>query len=165
MEDRSLPVPSVRTVFLDTGEEVAEYGGSPFGLQPEWDKKDIIGAGLIFRSLSTETFHQEGSAFPPARSILYNVVDANIRGTPYKDERDQEPWGMLFSDCGDEDSRTSTIITQVRQEFRRNGGRPFLTSIDYVDKGNGMGYYTLKRYMRVVSPKAEVSTQNRQTKN
>ena len=138
--------PNVRTVFLPTGEEVVEYTGSEFGNQPEWAKEFLPGKGIIIRGLSDDTFHPEGSAFAPARSVLYNLME--------NDPQPDEPWGMFFTDCGDEDPRTSPFIRNVRKELRRNGGRPFLTDVEYIDSQahKGQGYWNLKRFVRNVTP-------------
>lgn len=145
-ENPSLPEPAVRTVFLDTGEEVVEFVGSEFGNQPDWDKSYLQGRGIIIRGLSTETFAPEGSTFAPARSVLYNLID--------DDPQPDEVWGMFFTDCGDEDSRTSPFIRNVRKEFKRNGGRPFIADMAYVqsEAHKGQGYWNLKRYIRNVTP-------------
>lgn len=143
-QDNQLPVP-VRTVYLNTGEEIAEFSGSDFGNQPDWDKSFLVGKGIIIRGLSTEIFHPEGSAFPPARSVLYNLLD---------EDRDTEPWGMFYSDCGDADPRTSPVIKNVRSELRKNGNRPFLCSLEEVqsDAHKGQSYYKLVRFVRNVTP-------------
>jgi len=146
----SLPQ-GVRTTYLASGEEVVEYTGSDFGNEPEWSKEFLVGKGIIVRGLSQELFHPEGSTMGPARSVLYNLVE----GDPQPDE----PWGMFFSDYGlDNDGKekreTSTVIKQVRSELRRNGGRPFITDMIYVetDEKAGRGYWTLKRFVRNVNP-------------
>jgi|KBSMisStaDraftv2_1062788.scaffolds.fasta_scaffold01203_26 hypothetical protein len=135
----------LRSVFVDTGEEVAEFTGSDFGNQPEWTKEDLEGQGIIFRGLSTEIYKPEGSSFPPARSVLYNLVT---------DDRDTEPWGMFFSDEGNDSPKTSTIIKQVRSEFRKNGGRPFLATIVNVqsEAHKGQSYWKLAKYVRNATP-------------
>lgn len=151
------PVSPIRTVFLETGEEIAEFSGSDFGMQPEWDKREIVGQGLIIRGLSESTFSPEGSAFPPARSVLYNLIT---------DSQDTEPWGMFFTDKttdrqildGKENPDTSVVIKQIRQQFRKNGGRAFLITLDYVENVPATknmparGYYTLKKYVKNVLP-------------
>jgi hypothetical protein len=149
MSDETSLVP-LRSVYTESGEEVAEYVGSEFGNQPEWSKEDLEGQGIIFRGLSAETFHPEGSTFPPARSVLYNLVS---------DERDTDPWGMFYSDYGllpdgKEDPRNSTIIKQVRSEFRKNGGRPFLATIQQVqsEAHKGQSYWKLAKYVRNATP-------------
>lgn len=165
--ERSLPAAPVRTVHLPSGEEVAEYSGSDFGNQAEeWDKSNLVGAGLVIRGVSTETFHEEGSSFPPARSILYNVLELKIGDVMYADPPDTEAWGMFFSDMtvnpmdwgtNREHKDTSVMLKQVRTEFRKNGGRAFVSSIDWVEtqpaKGNAAarGYYKLARWVRSVS--------------
>lgn len=153
-EDRALPAPPVRTVYLDTGEEVAEFTGGDFGNQPDWDKDQLLGKGIVIRGLSTEVFEQE--PFPPARSVLYNAIDT--------DDADTDPWGMFFSDCGDTDTRTSTVIKQIRSEFRKNGGKPFLATLEKVssESHKGQTYYKLVRYIRNATPKDVASTANRQ---
>lgn len=155
-----LPAPSstVRTVYLPDGTEVVEFTGSDLGVQPEWDKRVLVGAGLVIRGLSDGTFHQDGSPYPPARAILYNVIEAHFGPETYSDPPGTEPWGMLFSDRGYKEKDTSVIIDQVRDEFRRNGNRPFLTTIEFVvtveAKGNNpeRGYYKLARWVRNATP-------------
>lgn len=166
-EDKALPSPPVRSVFLDTGEEVAEYTGSDFGNQSEdWDKRNLIGAGLIIRGVSSETFHEDGSTYPPARSVLYNVVHLKMGDVEYADDAGIDPWGMFFTDQTEEPhdwgtareaKGTSTLLKQVRTEFKKNGGRPFLATIEWVvtvpAKGNAaeQGYYKLAKWTRKVS--------------
>jgi hypothetical protein len=158
---------SIRTVFLPDGTEVAEYSGSDFGNQPDWDKRVLVGAGLVIRGLSTETFHQDGSAFPPARSVLYNVVDVMFGDEGrYTDPPETEAWGMFFSE-GNAQTKRSIILDQIESEFRKNGNRPFLTSIAWVEtqpatkNAPARGYYKLARYVRnatETSPKSETPT-------
>ena len=147
-EELPAPQSPIRTVYTDSGEEVVEYIGAEFGNQPEWSKKELIGQGLVFRGLSDDTFHPEDSTFPPARSVLYNLVT---------EEATEEPWGMFYSDLGDQDRRTSVLIKQVRKEFRRNGNRPFIATLEYVNSEvhKGQGYYKLARYIRNVNPSSE----------
>lgn len=148
---------AIRTVFLPDGEEIAEYSGSDFGNQPEWSKMALVGGGLIIRGLSSETFHQEGSTFPPARSVLYNIVEAHFGDEVYTDPPGTEPWGMFFSE-GNAVTKRSTILDQIESEFRKNGGRPFLTSIAWVEtqaatkNAPARGYYKLGRYIRNATP-------------
>jgi len=129
---------------LATGEEVAEFVESSFGVQPEWSKEDLVGQMLIIRGLSDETWQQIGSNFPPARSILYSVDT---------DQPGDESWGMMFSD-------NSPIIEQVRRQFRRNGGKPFVATLQSRDSEahKGQTYWILTKYVENVTPKDEVST-------
>lgn len=149
---QELPAPKINTLFTSGGEEIVEYTGSDFGNEPDWDKTFLVDKGIIIRGLSEEQFKQDGSAFPPARSVLYNLLE--------DDPQPEEAWGMFFTDYGiQEDGKehkdTSTVIKQVRHEFKRNGGRPFLTTIEYVvtDAKANRGYWTLKRFVRNATPK------------
>lgn len=158
--DPQLPPPtgqSIHTVYLPDGTEVAEYSGSDFGNQPEWDKRVLVGAGLVIMGLSSDTFHQDGSSFPPARSVLYNVIQASFGDEVYSDPPGTEPWGMFFSE-GNSTTKRSIILDQIESEFRKNGNRPFLTSIAWVEtqpatkNAPARGYYKLARYVRNATP-------------
>jgi hypothetical protein len=144
-------LPDPKAMYLESGEEILEYSGSDFGTQPEWSKEFLAGKGIIIRGLSEETYHPDGTAMLPARSVLYNLLEGDPNPT--------EPWGMFFSDLGldaqgKEQRDTSTVIKQVRSELRRNGGRPFLVTMEYKDSEahKGQGYWTLKRFVRNVTP-------------
>ena len=152
VENPALPNP--KAVYLDTGEEVLEYSGSDFGNQPEWSKEFLAGKGLIIRGLSMDTYQLEGSTMAPARSVLYNLLEDDPNPT--------EPWGMFFSDLGlDEQGKekreTSPVIKQVRSEFKRNGGRPFIVTIHNKDSEahKGQDYWSLARYVRNVTPELD----------
>jgi|SRR5215475_6808250 len=171
-DERSLPSGPIHTVYLDTGEEVAVYSGSDFGNQPDWDKRAMTGWGLVIRGVSSETFHEDGSNIRfPARSVLYNVIDGWFTGADgtdtFSDGPETDPWGMMFSDATEnpndwgtsrEAKDTSVLLKQVRSEMRKNGGRPFLSSMTWIEtvpaKGNmpAQGYYKLQKYTRNASP-------------
>lgn len=150
-----------RTVFNpETGEELADFSGSDFGNQPEWDKRDLIGKGIIVRGLSEEVFAPEGSTYPPARSLLYNLMT---------DPTDSDAWGMFFTDKttdrqitdGKENPDTSVVIKQARKALRKNGGRSFPATLEWVETAEATknaparGYYTLKRYVHNAGPLPE----------
>jgi hypothetical protein len=149
MTDPMLPPPQ-RSVFLDDGREFADFSGSDYGEQPEWEKEEILGQGIIIRGLSDATFEPEGSNMGPARSVLYNLIT---------DDPDAEPWGMFFTDwgvtaSGKEDQRNSTVIKQVRAAMARNGGRAFLAQMEKEtsETHKGQTYYKLVKYVRNVTP-------------
>lgn len=142
-----------RTVFNpETGEELADFTGSDFGLQPDWDKRDMVGHGIIVRGTSEEVFHPEGSAYPPARSLLYNLMT---------DAVDAESYGMFFSDLttdkqiaeGKEHPDTSVVLKQARKALRKSHGRAFPAMLEWVEtteatrNAPARGYYTLKKYV------------------
>ena len=153
--DSTPQLPDPKAIYLATGEEVLEYSGSDYGNQPEWSKEFLQGKGLIIRGLSEDTYQADGSTMYPARSVLYNLLE--------EDPNPSEPWGMFFSDLGlDSDGKekreTSTVVKQVRSELRRNGGRPFIVTIQYKDSEahKGQGYWTLQRFVRNVTPDGKV---------
>jgi len=152
----------VKEVYLDTGELVTEYSGSEYGNQPTWTKEELVGQGIVIRGLSLETFQQEGSSYPPARSVLYTLITEDL---------DTDPWGMFFTDYGldnqgKEQLRTSTIIKQIRAEFRRNGNRPFLADIEMIpsESHKGQSYWKLKRFVRSANLEPDGKVSGRKAK-
>jgi hypothetical protein len=127
-------LPEPKSVFLDTGEQVYEYFGSDFGIQPDWSKEELEGQGLIIRGLSEETF--KGDFDIPARSVLYNVID---------DPEGTEPWGMFFSEG-------SPVIQQVQRQLAK-GRVPFIATIrsKKSESHKGQSYWTLERWVRNVT--------------
>ena len=162
-EDLSLPQPerAIRSTYTEHGEELAEYTGTDLGNQPEWDKRELIGQGLIIRGISTSFLPQpEGSSMPPARNVLYNLIN---------EPRDVDPCGMPFTDKtsdaqlreGKEHPETAPVLKQIRSEFRKNGGRPLPITLDFVEtspatkNAAARGYYTIKRYVKNVTPQGD----------
>jgi hypothetical protein len=142
-DDYRLPEP--KTVFLSTGEEAYDFAGSDFGNEPEWTKEELVGRGIIIRGLSEDLFEPEGSSFPPARSVLYNLLE--------EDPNPSEPWGMFFSDKGDNDKATSVVIQQVRKQIRR-GRLPFVATLTKHESTTfkGQSYYSLEKYVPNATP-------------
>lgn len=149
VSDMQLP-PGARSIYLPDGREFADFSGSDFGVQPEWEKKDILNRGIIIQGLSEEVFEPEGSTMGPARAVLYNLIE---------DSADVEPYGMFFTDYGllpngKENARNSTVVKQVRAAFAKNGMRPFLAEMveEKSDAHKGQTYYKLVRYVPNVTP-------------
>jgi hypothetical protein len=137
---RGLPAP--KTVYLPSGEQVYEFQESDFGVQPEWQKDDLIGQLVIVRGLSEDTWQQPGSSFPPARAILYNVED---------DDTDTPAWGMFATD-------DSAIINQVRRAIRK-GAVPFVVTLAKrsSEAHKGQEYYIFERYVKNITEDADTT--------
>jgi hypothetical protein len=108
-----------------------EFDLNDFGIQPEWDKEDIIGIGIRIHGLSESQF--EGAFAQPARSVLYNLLT---------DSLDMPPYGMLFSEG-------SVILKHVEAMVKR-GHVPFRAVLRKKEsqQHKGQSYWYLDKYVQ-----------------
>jgi len=130
------------TQFTAQGEEISEFVGADFGIQPPWSKDDLRGHVIVVCGISQDTYESD---FGVARSMRYQLTGSDAK--TFDVEPTDEPWGFLFSN-------NAPILEQIRRH-QKNGGRlPFTAIFDKVASGShkGQAYWILKPVAKSVTP-------------
>ena len=132
--DAPYPGDQPGTQYTSAGEEVYEFVGADFGVQPPWTKDDLRGHVIVVIGISNDTYESD---FGVARSMRYQLTGDDAK--TFDVTPTDEPWGFLFSN-------NAPILEQIRRHEKNGGRLPFTAIFDKVASGShkGQAYWILK---------------------